>query len=108
MPDSYHHGVRVQEINTGGRVIQTVATAIIGLVATASDADAATFPLNTPVLITDVATAIGKAGVDGTLAASLTAIADQAQAVTVVVRWPKGWTKRPPPPTSSAPPPPRA
>ena len=32
MPDSYHHGVRVQEINSGGRVIQTVATAIIGLV----------------------------------------------------------------------------
>jgi len=90
MPDTYHHGVRVQEINSGGRVIQTVATAIIGLVATASDADATTFPLNTPVLITDVATAIGKAGVDGTLAASLTAIADQAQAVTVVVRVAEG------------------
>jgi len=86
MPDSYHHGVRVTEINTGARTIATIATAIIGLVATAADADAATFPLNQPVLLTNVSAAIGKAGTAGTLAASLTAIADQAQAVCVVVR----------------------
>ena len=39
MPTDYHHGVRVIEINEGGRPIRTVATAIIGLVATGSDAD---------------------------------------------------------------------
>lgn len=34
----YHHGVRVVEINEGTRTIRTVATSIIGLVATAPDA----------------------------------------------------------------------
>ncbi|MCD9437203.1 phage tail protein, partial [Klebsiella pneumoniae] len=48
----FHHGVQVVEINDGTRVISTVSTAIIGMVCTASDADAATFPLNKPVLIT--------------------------------------------------------
>jgi len=58
----YHHGVRVVEINDGTRVISTVSTAIIGMVCTAEDADATVFPLNTPVLITDVLAASGKAG----------------------------------------------
>ncbi|HHH9271000.1 TPA: phage tail sheath subtilisin-like domain-containing protein, partial [Pseudomonas aeruginosa] len=84
--DQYHHGVRVQEINDGTRPIRTIATAIIGLVATAEDADATAFPLDTPVLITNVQAAIGKAGTSGTLPASLQAIADQANAATVVVR----------------------
>ncbi len=83
--DQYHHGVRVQEINDGTRPIRTIATAIIGLVATAEDADATAFPLDTPVLITNVQAALGKAGTSGTLAASLQAIADQANAATVVV-----------------------
>ncbi|EWH00548.1 phage tail sheath protein [Halomonas sp. BC04] len=39
MPD-YHHGIRVIEINEGTRPIRTVATAVIGLVATAPDAAA--------------------------------------------------------------------
>ncbi|OPL29919.1 hypothetical protein B5L72_13950, partial [Pseudomonas aeruginosa] len=59
--DQYHHGVRVQEINDGTRPIRTIATAIIGLVATAEDADATAFPLDTPVLITNVHAPIGKA-----------------------------------------------
>lgn len=88
--DSYHHGVRVIEINGGTRPIRTISTAIIGLVATASDADAATFPFNEPVLITNVRTAIGKAGTQGTLARSLDAIAEQCLPVTVVVRVPDG------------------
>lgn len=58
----FHHGVQVVEINDGTRVISTVSTAIIGMVCTASDADAATFPLNKPVLITSVQSAIAKAG----------------------------------------------
>lgn len=58
----YHHGVRVLEINEGTRVISTISTAIVGMVCTAEDADAAAFPLDTPVLITDVLAAAGKAG----------------------------------------------
>lgn len=86
----FHHGVQVVEINDGTRVISTVSTAIIGMVCTASDADAATFPLNEPVLITSVQSAIAKAGKKGTLAASLQAIADQAKPVVVVVRVAEG------------------
>ncbi|BEL72421.1 MULTISPECIES: phage tail sheath protein [Serratia] len=82
----YHHGARVVEINDGTRVISTVSTAIVGMVCTAEDADASVFPLDTPVLITDVLAASGKAGKKGTLAASLRAIAEQAKPVTVVVR----------------------
>ncbi|HCW46564.1 MAG TPA: phage tail protein [Erwiniaceae bacterium] len=93
MADDYHHGVRVTEINEGTRTISTVSTAIVGMVCTADDADAATFPLNTPVLLTDVLTASGKAGESGTLARSLDAIGDQAKPVTVVVRVAQGETE---------------
>lgn len=86
----FHHGVQVVEINDGTPVISTVSTAIIGMVCTASDADAATFPLNKPVLITSVQSAIAKAGTKGTLAASLQAIADQSKPVIVVVRVAEG------------------
>jgi phage tail sheath protein FI len=86
MPTSYHHGVRVLEINEGTRPIRTISTAVIGMVCTASDADAAVFPLDTPVLLTDVLSAIGSAGVLGTLAKSLDAIADNASPFTIVVR----------------------
>lgn len=44
------------------------------------------FPLDTPVLVSDVPTAIGKAGTTGTLKAALDGINDQANAITVVVR----------------------
>lgn len=82
----YHHGVRVTEVNTGTQTLRLVSTAIIGLVATASDADAAAFPLNKPVLFTSIAKARAKAGTQGTLAAALAAIADQARPVLVIVR----------------------
>ncbi|MEE9946539.1 MAG: phage tail sheath protein [Pseudomonas asiatica] len=92
MADEYHHGVRVVEINEGTRPIRTVSTAIVGMVCTADDADPTAFPLNTPVLLTSVQSAIAKAGKTGTLAASLQAIADQTQPVTVVVRVAAGET----------------
>ncbi|MDT0502723.1 MULTISPECIES: phage tail sheath protein [unclassified Halomonas] len=90
MATDYHHGVRVIEINEGTRPIRTVSTAVIGLVATADDADTAFFPLDTPVLVTDVYEALGKAGTTGTLARSLDAIADQAKPLIVVVRVAEG------------------
>ncbi|EEV9021775.1 phage tail sheath protein [Escherichia coli] len=86
----FHHGVEVIEINDGVRTISTVSTAIIGMVCTASDADEKTFPLNEPVLITNVQSAIGKAGKKGTLSTSLQAIADQCKPVIVAVRVAEG------------------
>ena len=83
---TYHHGVRVVELNTGTRPIRTIATAIIGLVCTAADADATAFPLNTPTLITNLYTAMGKAGTTGTLLPTLKAIASQTNPIVVVVR----------------------
>jgi phage tail sheath protein FI len=90
MPTDYHHGVRVVEINEGTRPIRTISTAVIGMVCTAEDADPIAFPLDTPVLLTDVLTAIGKAGILGTLAKALDAIADNASPFTVVVRVAEG------------------
>ncbi len=90
MATEYHHGVRVIEINEGTRPIRTVSTAVIGLVATADDADADYFPANKPKLITNVMEAIGKAGTTGTLAKALDAIADQTKPVIVAVRVPEG------------------
>jgi uncharacterized protein len=83
---NYHHGVRVVEINEGQRNIRIISTAVLGLICTASDADATAFPLNTPVLVTKVDAAIAKAGTLGTLSGALTAIRDQARPITVVVR----------------------
>ncbi|KAE9526058.1 phage tail sheath protein [Testudinibacter aquarius] len=82
----YLHGIRVIELNDGTRPIRTISTAIIGMVCTANDADADTFPLNEPVLITNPLAAIAKAGKKGTLAQALDAIADQVNTPCVIVR----------------------
>ncbi len=92
MANDYHHGVRVIEVNEGVRPIRTVSTAVIGVVCTSNDADAAVFPLDTPVLLTDVRSALGSAGDHGTLAHTLDAIADQTQPLVVVVRAAEGET----------------
>ncbi|AXA54724.1 phage tail sheath protein [Pseudomonas thivervalensis] len=89
----YLHGVRVIELNDGTRPIRTIPTAVIGMVCTADDADATAFPFDTPVLLTNVQTAIGKAGTTGTLAKSLQAIADQTKPYTIVVRVKEGATE---------------
>lgn len=88
--DSYHHGVSVTEINEGSRPIRSISTAIIGVVCTAEDADATVFPLNTPVLLTNVVAALGKAGTKGTLLKTLTGIGAQTKPMTVVVRVAEG------------------
>lgn len=83
---AFKHGITITEINTGARTLTAVATAVIGLVAISADANAAAFPLNKPVLITDLSDAISKAGTNGTLAKSLRAIADVVRTPVVVVR----------------------
>ncbi|MFA6125068.1 phage tail sheath subtilisin-like domain-containing protein [Sphingomonas sp.] len=87
------HGVTVTEIANQSRAIKTIATGVIGLVATATaPAGAATaalnaaFPLDRPVKVTDILGAIAVAGTGGTLAGALTAIADQVRTPVVVVR----------------------
>lgn len=85
-----HHGVRVIEINEGSRPLRFVSTAVIGVVCTASDADPTAYPLNTPVLVTDVQAGQAKAGTQGTLRRTLRAIALQNKAPTVVVRVEEG------------------
>lgn len=87
---AFKHGITLTEIGDGARTLTAVSTAIIGLVATAEDADAAAFPLDRPVALADVESAIGKAGTGGTLARALRAIADQARPVVVVVRVAEG------------------
>jgi len=92
MPDQYHHGVRVIEINEGTRTIRTISTAIIGFVAIAADADPDFFPLNRPVLVTDIYKAIAKAGTQGTLLKVLNAIEANTKPIMVIVRVAEGST----------------
>lgn len=88
MPDSFHHGTSVTESASGNRYLQTVSTSVIGLVATADDADATKFPQDRAVhgYASDF---IGYAGETGTLANSLEQILNQGNAEIVVVRVPE-------------------
>lgn len=90
---AFQHGITVTEPLAGTRPILERSTAIIGLVATAgADAGAATaalnaaFPLDRPILISDVRSAIGSAGTTGTLRSALEAISDQGSPIVVLVR----------------------
>lgn len=82
----FYHGIRVGEVKRQTRSIATIATAVIGIVVTAPKADAAAFPLDVPVKITNIDDAIAKAGDTGTLLLCLRAIKGQVSAPIVVVR----------------------
>lgn len=88
--DAFHHGTRVVELEGGVRPIRTIETGVIGIVATADDADALAFPLNRPVLIAGDAGMIAKAGTEGTLAKALSAMFEQTRPMIVVVRVEEG------------------
>lgn len=90
MPDFFLHGVEVVEIDNGPRPIRTVKSSVIGLIGTAPDADAATFPLNTPALIAGSRVEAAKLGATGTLPAAMDGIFDQIGAMVVVVRVAEG------------------
>lgn len=89
-PADRHHGVTTQEYVEGIRVINDIASNIVGIVAVADDADAETFPENKPVFYTSAYSVLGKAGSTGNLAKVLDGIVDQADCRVVVVRVPKG------------------
>ncbi|MGH1330779.1 MAG: phage tail sheath subtilisin-like domain-containing protein [Paracoccaceae bacterium] len=90
MPEQFLHGVEVVEIDTGTRPIRTVRSSVIGLVGTAPDADAAKFPLNTPVLVAGKRSDAAGLGATGTLAPAIDDIFDQVGAVVVVIRVEEG------------------
>ena len=54
---TFHHGVTVTEQLTGQQAIRTRSPSVIGLIATADDADATYFPLNVPKLVTKISIA---------------------------------------------------
>lgn len=87
---SFHHGVKVIEVTEGARALRTVATAIIGLIATAPAADDTVLPLNTPVQFTDLTVAMAAAGATGTLLESLRAIDNQVRTVVQIIRVEEG------------------
>lgn len=91
------HGLTITESATGVRTIARSSMAVIGLIGTATAAAGqpttdlnAAFPLNTPVLVTSVDAAAGKAGTGGTLKAALEAIGDEASPLVIVVRVAEG------------------
>lgn len=88
--DQFFHGIRVIEKPSNIRPIRSISTAILGLIAIAEDADETYFPLDTPVLITNLNEAMGKAGETGNLALSLEIIAKQTRPIMSIVRVAKG------------------
>lgn len=86
MPNTSSHAVTVQEVTDGIRPIQTADVSVIGVVVTANDANAASFPINKAVLVTNVLKAKEHAGTQGTLLKVLDAISDHGSPFTVIVR----------------------
>lgn len=86
MAESRFHGARIRENTDLVTAINDIESSVIGVVAVADDADAETFPLNTPVLLTRVNNVLGKAGKTGSLYKTLKAIADQTSPKVIVVR----------------------
>lgn len=80
------HGIKTNVLTTGTRAIAALSSGIIGLIATADDADAQTFPLDTPVLVSNLRAVLDEAGTTGTLRAALDAIYDQTSPILIVVR----------------------
>lgn len=87
------HGLTITESATGPRPVQDASLSTIGVVVTAAAAAGAPtaaldamFPVNTPVLVTDIDAALGLVLTGGTLNDTLQAIADQTSPILVVVR----------------------
>ena len=77
---SYNHGVKINEVDTGAQAVRTVNSSIIGIIGTAADADADTFPLNMPVMVAGSRSKAAKLGEAGTLPQALNHIFNQCGA----------------------------
>jgi phage tail sheath protein FI len=80
------HGLTTTLLTSTSLTPATVATSVIGMVVTGPDADETMFPLDTPVLVNNLTTAIAKAGTTGTLYPALAAIQGIVSPVVIVVR----------------------
>lgn len=89
---SFHHGTRVFESPELPVLIRTVQSAVVLIFGTAPLADAAAFPLNTPVLIkgTSDATKAAKLGSEGTIKDALDGVFDQIGTYTYIIRVAEG------------------
>lgn len=84
---SFHHGITAQELTQGLVPMRNATTSIIGLVATADDADNDRYPQDTPVLLAGITqNDLDKAGTTGTLKQALQAIRDIHNPTIVVLR----------------------
>lgn len=83
---SFMHGMSTNESSDVSGSDTITSEAVIGLVATADDADNTVFPLDTPVLISDLTTAIGRSGKTGTLHKALIAINANVSTPVIVIR----------------------
>jgi phage tail sheath protein FI len=79
------HGVEQYFLENGEKPIEVLASSVIGLVATADDADASVFPIGLPVLVNSKKM-IASAGTTGSLRAALEDIYRQSGSLIVVVR----------------------
>lgn len=96
MTEQFLHGVQVVDTDGGTRPVPTVNSSAIAVVGTAPRADATAFPLDTPVLVTNLAEAAklkalaaGTDG-DGTIPDAIDSIFKQGGARIVVIRVEKG------------------
>ena len=90
MPASFLHGVETIEISKGARTIQTVKTAVIGLLGTApiDEVDANYKTVNTPTLIlndTEAVKYFGKHKNGFTIPQALESIFDQGAGIVIVI-----------------------
>ena len=90
MPASFLHGVETVEITKGARTVQTVKTAVVGIVGTApiEDVDAENRTINTPTLILNETEAVkyfGKHKNGYTIPQALEAIFDQGAGIAIVI-----------------------
>lgn len=86
--NQFHHGLSNRDHVDSQGFIRETPTNVIGLVAFADDADEQFYPLNTPVLITNINTGLAKSGYHGNLRKSLETIQAIVNPTIVVVRIP--------------------
>jgi phage tail sheath protein FI len=90
MPNDFLHGVSVTEVESGARSIETVSSAVIGVIGTAPSANATAFPLDTPILTTGSVDDLTKLGATGTIPGAVVGILAQTSANIVIMRVAEG------------------
>ncbi len=87
---SFHHGTRLSESNETPVIVQIGQTAVVCLLVTAPDADAAKFPLNEPVLLPGDISLAADLGDAGTGKDAVDDVFDQVATYTIVIRIDEG------------------